>query len=198
MKRNYFHLFAALSSIAFLVWELILFVFFLYDVKDVSPVFNNFAWLAPIFIYLLVIYLGVMQLLREKDNSRKYAAWLTIFLSWIFIPIIVSLVMFERSGLSKKQQEIGIKKWYIDHIVELRVAIEADKKLYKQISKQTWNKVFIVRELQNEGFLDTYNGNAYKYNLLTNEVPQSQLPKIYDINEIISTEKDIPMNKKKA
>lgn len=198
MKRNYFHLFAALSSIAFFVWELILFVFFLYDVKDVSPVFNNFAWLAPIFIYLLVIYLGVMQLLREKDNSRKYAAWLTIFLSWIFIPIIVSLVMFERSGLSKKQQEIGIRKWYIDHIVELRVAIEADKKLYKQISKQTWNKVFIVRELQNEGFLDTYNGNAYKYNLLTNEVPQSQLPKIYDINEIISTEKDIPMNKKKA
>lgn len=198
MKKNQFHLFAAAATSAFFIWELVLFGFFLHDHKDISPMFDHFVWVVPVVLYVICVAMGIAQFMQEKDKSRQYASWLTIFFSWIFFPLVVSLVMFDRSGLSKKQQEVGIRKWYIDHIVELREAIEADKKLYARISKETWAKVFLVRELQNEGFLDTYNGNAYKYSLLTKEIPQDELPKIYNMDEIISVEKDIPMTKKKA
>lgn len=197
MRKNVFHLIAAVATTAFFAWEIAVLAFFLHDTKN-TVMFKHYIWVVPIVLYVVAIAAGVLQYVKELDNSRRYAAWLTIFASFAFFPIIVSLVMFDRSGLSKKQQEIGIKKWYIDHIVELRIAIENEPQVMKRISKETWRKVFLVRELQNEGFLDTYNGNAYKFELLTREVPQKDLPKIYDMDEIVSVEKDLPMTKKKA
>lgn len=194
LSRNIFHLIGCVSTLAmFLFWIITgLAAEYGFDITNHNAKF--IVWL--VFLILLItanVAIGILQVVYDKDKSRNYVGYFTIFVSPLFFPIFTSLVMYLRSGLSVKRQESEIRKFVIDNIVLFEKALEEQG---LKISKKTHEQIKEVTLLQQKQMLDTHNGNAFKVSIIEKEVPFDQWPQIWDNKELIAIANDVPLNNK--
>lgn len=194
LNRNIFHLFAFVSTlIMFLFWVSTgIAAEYGFDIRIHNVEF--FIWISFLVVILIAnITIGIFQIVLDKDKSRNYVGYFTIFVSPLFFPIFASLVMYLRSGLSVKKQELEIRKFVIDNIMLFENALVENK---LKISKESHERIKEVTALQHKQVLDAHNGNAFKISIIESEVPYSQWPKIWDDKELIAIANDVPVNQK--
>lgn len=194
LNRNIFHLIGCISTLVmFLFWVVTgLAAEYGFDVSKHNHKF--YIWLVFLIVMLIInVVVGVLQVTLDKEKSRNYVGYFTIFASPLFFPIFTGLVMYLRSGLSVKKQESEIRKYVIDNIATFEHALVENG---LKISKEAHAQIEEVTALQQKQMLDTHNGNAYKISIIESEVPYSQWPQIWDNKELIAIANDVPLNNK--
>ncbi len=189
MNRNNYHLFSAIATSTLTFLSLMIFGFYLG--RDIEA-FSNYlgAWLPFIIInFLTCITLGVLQLLNEDNKDVKYAGWLTIFCSIFVFPLIVSLVMYFRSGLTVKQQKEGIRKWVIENFKLFEKAIKAEK---VEFTPEVKAKLATVSKLFKEKRIEAYSANSFKLSLIEKTLPADKWPVIWKASSIIALVNEVP------
>lgn len=185
LSRNYIHLFAMVSVLTFALGEFIFFCWWIrsfhhpevldgYSEIIAGSIFAGIGFIASMFF-------GVLQLFSEQNVDRKYSAIMTLSLFWAIFPAFVSMTMFIRSGLSKKQEHEGIYQWNVEHIEDIHQALITNKMMKPELEE----KVRVVNELNKEDLLDLYNASSYLYDLYIKEFGFENIPRLYTSQQII-------------